>query len=215
MVLSNLVEEKANKIIEILAASIPMESVFLGKLFAMLAMACLGVFVWAGLGIAAMSIWGPGLPNFPTPAVGWPVFLALAVIYFGLAYLMLGALFLGIGAMAATVREVQTLSMPVTMLQLLNFFFASYTVTKLNQPVEKIAAIFPFSSPFAMIARAAQDPTLWYHGVAILGQILFAILVLRIGVYMFKRNVMKSGSGGKMKDSDIKRKLFGLIPMRG
>jgi ABC-2 type transport system permease protein len=110
---------------------------------------------------------------------------------------------------------VQTLSMPVTMLQLLNFFFASYTVTKLNQPIEKIAAIFPFSSPFAMIARAAQDPTLWYHGVAILGQILFAILVLRIGVYMFKRNVMKSGSGGKMKDSDIKRKLFGLIPMRG
>jgi ABC-2 type transport system permease protein len=215
MVLSNLVEEKANKIIEILAASIPMESVFLGKLFAMLAMACLGVFVWAGLGIAAMSIWGPGLPNFPTPAVGWPVFLALAVIYFGLAYLMLGALFLGIGAMAATVREVQTLSMPVTMLQLLNFFFASYTVTKLNQPIEKIAAIFPFSSPFAMIARAAQDPTLWYHGVAIVGQIFFAILVLRIGVYMFKRNVMKSGSGGKMKDSDIKRKLFGLIPMRG
>lgn len=37
MVLSNLVEEKANKIIEILAAAIPMDSVFLGKLFAMLA----------------------------------------------------------------------------------------------------------------------------------------------------------------------------------
>jgi ABC-2 type transport system permease protein len=215
MVLSNLVEEKANKIIEILAASIPMESVFLGKLFAMLAMACLGIVVWAGLGIAAMSIWGPGLPNFPTPAVGWPVFLTLAVIYFALAYLMLGALFLGIGAMAATVREVQTLSMPVTMLQLINFFFASYTVTKLNQPIEKGAAIFPFSSPFAMIARAAQDPILWYHGVAIIGQIFFAILILRLGVYMFKRNVMKSGSGGKMKDSDIKRKLFGLIPMRG
>ncbi len=215
MVLSNLVEEKANKIIEILAASIPMESVFLGKLFAMLAMACLGVVVWAGLGIAAMSIWGPGLPNFPTPAVGWLAFLALAVIYFALAYLMLGALFLGIGAMAATVREVQTLSMPVTMMQLLNFFFASYTVTKLNQPVEKAAAIFPFSSPFAMIARAAQDPTLWHHGVAIIGQIFFAILVLRLGVYMFKRNVMKSGSGGKIKDSVTKRKLFGLIPMRG
>ena len=43
MVLSNLVEEKSNKIIEILAASIPMESVFLGKLFAMLGMALLGI----------------------------------------------------------------------------------------------------------------------------------------------------------------------------
>jgi ABC-2 type transport system permease protein len=48
MVLSNLVEEKSNKIIEILAASIPMESVFLGKLFAMLAMAFIGIIVWTG-----------------------------------------------------------------------------------------------------------------------------------------------------------------------
>jgi ABC-2 type transport system permease protein len=214
MVLSNLVEEKANKIIEILAASIPMESVFLGKLFAMLAMACVGIVVWAGLGVGALSIWGPGLPSFPTPAVGWPIFLGLSTLYFALAYLMLGALFLGIGAMAATVREVQTLSMPVTMLQLLNFFFASYTVTKLGQPIEKAAVIFPFSSPFAMIARAAQDATLWYHGVAIVGQIFFAILLLRLGVYMFKRNVMKSGSGGNEKTA-TSRKLFGLIPVRG
>ena len=216
MVLSNLVEEKANKIIEILAASIPMESVFLGKLFAMLAMSFLGIIVWASVGIGLTLIaGGAALPNLPTPAVGWPMFAALGVLYFALAYLMLGALFLGIGAMAATVREVQTLSMPVTMLQLINFFFASYTVTQLDKPIEKAAAIFPFSSPFAMIARAAQDPTLWYHGVAIVGQIFFAILLLRLGVYLFKRNVMKSGSGGKIKDDGGKRKLFGVIPMPG
>ncbi len=34
MVLSNLVEEKGNKIIEILAAAVPMDAVFMGKLFA-------------------------------------------------------------------------------------------------------------------------------------------------------------------------------------
>jgi ABC-2 type transport system permease protein len=216
MVLSNLVEEKANKIIEILAASIPMESVFLGKLFAMLAMSFLGIFVWGSVGLGITLLAGGGaLPSLPTPAVGWPMFSALCVLYFALAYLMLGALFLGIGAMAATVREVQTLSMPVTMLQLLNFFFASYTVTKLNTPIEKAAAIFPFSSPFAMVARAAQEPTLWHHGVAIIGQIFFAVLLLRLGVYLFKRNVMKSGSGGKIKAGDEKRKLFGIIPMGG
>jgi ABC-2 type transport system permease protein len=214
MVLSNLVEEKANKIIEILAASIPMESVFLGKLFAMLAMSFLGILVWGGVGFGLVSLAGTGLPSFPVPAVGWPVFLMLGVAYFTLAYLMLGALFLGIGAMAATVREVQTLSMPVTMLQLINFFFASYTVTKIGEPIEQIACIFPFSSPFAMIARAAQEPTLWHHGVAFAGQLAFTALLLRVGVYLFKRNVMKSGSGGKIKD-DGKRKLFGLIPVRG
>ncbi len=214
MVLSNLVEEKSNKIIEILAASIPMESVFLGKLFAMLGMALLGIAVWTSVGLIGIAALGQNLPNFPTPAVGWPLFVTLCFTYFIMAYLMLGALFLGIGAMAATVREVQTISMPVTMAQLLNFFFASYALTKTGKPIEVFASVFPFSSPFAMIGRAALEQTLWHHGVAIIGQIFFAILLLRIGVYLFKKNVMKSGSAGRVKD-DGKRKLFGLITVRG
>jgi ABC-2 type transport system permease protein len=214
MVLSNLVEEKSNKIIEILAASIPMESVFLGKLFAMLGMALLGIFVWTSLGLIGIQFLNEARPTFPTPAVGWPMFVTLCFTYFIMAYLMLGALFLGIGAMAATVREVQTISMPVTMAQLINFFFASYALTKTGQPIEVFASVFPFSSPFAMIGRAALEPALWHHAVAIIGQIFFAILLLRIGVYLFKKNVMKSGSAGRIKD-DGKRKLFGLITVRG
>ncbi len=214
MVLSNLVEEKANKIIEILAASIPMESVFLGKLFAMLGMALLGILVWTSVGFIGLQFVGGSLPSFPTPAVGWPLFIGLCFTYFILAYLMLGALFLGIGAMAATVREVQTISMPVTMAQLINFFFASYALTKTGEPIEKFASIFPFSSPFAMIGRAALEPTLWHHAVAITGQIFFAVLLLRLGVMLFKKNVMKSGNAGRIKEEG-KRKLFGLIPVRG
>ena len=200
MVLSNLVEEKSNKIIEILAASIPMESVFLGKLFAMLAMALLGIAVWTSIGMIGFTAIGPNLPNYPTPAVGWPIFIGLCFTYFIMAYLMLGALFLGIGAMAATVREVQTISMPVTMAQLINFFFASYALTKTGEPIEKFAAIFPLSSPFAMIGRAALEPTLWHHAIAIIGQMLFAVLLLRLGVYLFKKNVMQSGSVGRVSE---------------
>jgi ABC-2 type transport system permease protein len=95
MVLSNLVEEKSNKIIEILAASIPMESVFLGKLFAMLGMALVGIFVWTSVGLVGFAAIGPDLPNYPTPAVGWPMFVGLCFTYFIMAYLMLGALFSG------------------------------------------------------------------------------------------------------------------------
>jgi ABC-2 type transport system permease protein len=212
-VLSNLVEEKANKIIEILAAAVPMDAVFLGKLFAMLAMAFVGITVWASVGFALASLSGSALPSFPAPAVGWPLFVILGVVYFSMAYLILGSLFLGIGAMAATVREVQTLSMPVTMLQLINFFLAMYTVAKLGEPIELFAAIFPFTSPFVMIARAAQDATLWYHLVAIVWQAIFVLIILRIGVFLFRRNVMKSGSSGRIKDEGGKR-LFGWSNFR-
>ncbi len=206
MVLSNLVEEKSNKIIEILAASIPMDAVFIGKIFAMLVMAFVGIIVWSTMAYIGVSIWGTGIPNLPTPAVGWPIFLILGVIYFSMSYLMLASLFLGIGAMAATVREVQTLSMPATMLQMVVFFIAIFGANKLGEPIEMFASIFPFSSPLAMLSRAAQVDILWHHGIAIIGQAFFAILILRIGVTMFRRNVMKSGSGNKKK-----HKFFGLL----
>jgi ABC-2 type transport system permease protein len=199
MVLSNLVEEKTNKIIEILAAAIPMDSIFLGKLFAMLGMALVGIAVWSGVGLTVALLAGGNLNALPSPAVGWPIFGLLMIFYFSMAYLLLGSLFLGIGAMATTVREVQTLSMPVTMGQLLVFFLAYSAITKLGEPVEWFAVLFPFSSPFAMIARAAQMDNVWQHGLALIWQAVFTMIIIRFSVMLFRRNVMKSGQAARKK----------------
>ncbi len=199
MVLSNLVEEKTNKVIEILAAALPMESIFLGKLFAMLAMALVGIAVWSTVGVFGLALAGADFSKLPTPAIGWPIYGLLLVVYFSMAYLLLGSLFLGIGAMATTVREVQTISMPVTMGQLLVFFLAFSSITKLGESIEWFAVIFPFSSPFAMIARAAQMDNLWQHGIAIAWQAIFTLIIIRFSVMLFKRNVMKSGQAARKK----------------
>lgn len=196
MVLSNLVEEKGNKIIEVLAAAVPMDAVFLGKLFAMLAVSWVGLSVWGGMIAVIFAGAGRTLSEVPAPAVGWPAFFALAVIYFSLAYLLLGSLFLAIGSMATTVREVQTLSMPVSMLQLLNFFFASWAMSKPGSMAELVGAAVPFSSPFTMIARAAQDEALWPHLLGIGWQVLCVAVLVRLGARLFRTWVMKSGTGG-------------------
>jgi ABC-2 type transport system permease protein len=199
MVLSNLVEEKTNKIIEILAAAIPMDAIFLGKLFAMLGMALVGITVWSTMGLTVALLVGGNWSALPSPAVGWPIFGVLMIFYFSMAYLLLGSLFLGIGAMAATVREVQTLSMPVTMGQLLVFFLSYFAITKLGEPVEWFAVLFPFSSPFAMIARAAQMDNLWQHGLALIWQAIFTMIIIRFSVMLFRRNIMKSGQAARKK----------------
>lgn len=193
MVLSNLVEEKANKIIEILAAAIPMDAVFFGKLFAMLAVSLVGIGVWAICGGVIFLTAGSAIPQLPAPAVGWPLFLGLGVIYFAAAYLLLGSVFLAIGSLANTVREVQTLSMPVTMMQLMVFFLASYAMTQPGSMTEVLVAIFPFSSPFAMLARAAQDAALWPHAAAIAWQVFCIVILVRFGARLFRSRVMKSG----------------------
>jgi ABC-2 type transport system permease protein len=193
MVMSNLVEEKTNKIIEVLAASIPMDALFLGKLIAMLAVSLVGIAVWsAGYGLLVL-VGQKALPVLATPAVGWPMFLALGFMYFAMAYLLLGSMLLTVGGLATTVREVQTLSMPATMLQLIVFFFASFALARPGTWIETAAQAFPISSPYAMLARAAQSPDLTGHVVALAWQSLWVLVMVRFGAQLFRRTVMKSG----------------------
>ncbi|MFM6931085.1 MAG: ABC transporter permease [Novosphingobium sp.] len=193
MVLSNLVEEKANKIIEVLAAAIPMEAVFYGKLFAMLGVSLVGIAVW-GAGFGGLILLGSdALNGLAVPAVGWPAFVALGIGYFAMAYLLLGSVFLTIGSMASTVREVQTISMPVSMSQLMIFFFATYAAAQPGTGVSLAAELIPFSSPFAMLARAAQDGAVLPHVMAVAWQVMWVAVFVHFGSRLFRRRVMKSG----------------------
>jgi ABC-2 type transport system permease protein len=194
MLLSQLIEEKSNKVIEVLAAAVPVDAIFLGKLFAMLATSLTGIAVWTSAGAAAIAILATGgLGGLPPPAVGWPAFLIFVLVYFSMSYLLIGSVFLGIGAQASTVREVQTLSMPVTMAQVVLFGFASLGVGKPMSSEAIAAAIFPLSSPFAMIARAAELSTIWPHLLALLWQGLWVALILKGASAIFRRSVLKSG----------------------
>jgi ABC-2 type transport system permease protein len=200
MVMSQLIEEKSNKIIEVIAAAMPIDALFVGKLFAMLVASVLGLAVWIGSGALLIQLikYG-GVATLPTPAVGWPAFLTFAVVYFAMNYLLFGAAFLTIGAQASTSREVQVLSMPVTFAQVLIFGFAATVIGAPDSTEGLAAAVFPLSSPMAMIARAAELPELWPHLVAILWQAAWVGLILRIGSRMFRKTVLKSGPRPKRR----------------
>lgn len=194
MLLSQLIEEKSNKIIEVIAAAIPIDAMFVGKLFAMLAASVTGLVVWISAGaLLIQMIKHGGVATLPPPAVGWPGFLALTIIYFAMNYLLLGAAFLTIGAQASTAREVQTMSMPVTFGQMLLLLFASTAIGAPNSAEGIAAAVFPLSSPLTMLARAAEQPSWWPHVVAILWQALWVALILRLGSQLFRKTVLKSG----------------------
>lgn len=194
MMISNLVEEKSSKVIELLAAAVPMDAIFLGKLIGMLCVSLTGIAVWTSMATLIAGFLPPQLA-LPTPAVGWPAFLLLGIAYFASVYLLIGALYLGVGAQAGSVREVQTLSMPLTMGQLLVFGLASAAVNKPDGAIGMLAVAVPWTSPFAMIARAAQSPLLWPHLLAILWQMVALGLMIRFGARLFRRNVLKSGRG--------------------
>ena len=166
-----LAEEKSNKVIEILAAAAPLEAVFLGKLVGMFGVALLFVGFWGGLAAIAVTM----IPQLLAaaslqPAIGMPTFLILCGLYFTMAYMLLGAVFLGVGGQAGTIREIQMLSLPITVFQVAMFGLSSAAAGAPGSGVARFAEIFPFSSPFAMAARAATDASLWPHLLALVWQ---------------------------------------------
>lgn len=201
LLLSTLVEEKSNKIIEVLAASVRLEAIFLGKLIAMLGISLVGLALWGamlGIGLTLffqlLHDW-ISLPQID-PAVGWPAFVVLLLLYYAANFMLLGALFLGIGGQASNIREIQTISMPVTLLQLMVLLLAMTSVNSQNGLLYWTAYIFPFSSPMSMIALAAKSATLWPHLLALAWQALWVFLIVRISSRLFKKTVLKSGAGG-------------------
>lgn len=193
MLISNLVEEKSNKVIEVLSAAVPVNAIFFGKLFSMLAVSLVGISVWGAGALLAGTIWSSGTLDLPAPAVGWPVFVPLVMLYFAANYLLLGALFIGIGSQAASMREVQTLSMPVSVVQMLVLMLAMVAGGQHDELLGIGGAIFPFSSPLVMVSRAAQEPELWPHLLALAWQGLWVWIILSLAAALFRRNVMKSG----------------------
>ena len=190
-----LAEEKSNKVIEILAAAAPLEAVFLGKLIGMFGVALLFVGFWGAMGALALLLI-PGLSSAASlaPAIGLPIFLVLLCLYFTMAYMLLGAVFLGVGGQAGTMREIQMLSLPVTIFQVGMFSLASAAASNPGGRLAFFAEWFPFSSPFAMAARAANDASLWPHLLALVWQALWVGLTIFLAARLFRVGVLKSGS---------------------
>ena len=194
-----LAEEKGNKVIEILAAAVPLESVFFGKLLGMMGVAMMFVAFWGAMIGGAVALFAAQMPEAATtlaalnPAVGWPMFITLTTIYFLMAFLLLGAVYLGIGAIATSVREIQMMALPITFFQVGMFGLSSAAANAPGSSLATFAQWLPWSSPFSMAARAATDATLWPHLVALAWQGLWLAISIWLSVRIFRVAVLRSG----------------------
>lgn len=212
LLLSTLVEEKSNKIIEILAASVPLEAVFLGKLIAMLGISLVGLALWGAMAGSALTLFYQVVSNWVTlptlspPAVGWAVFVPLLLLYYAANFMLLGAFFLGIGAQASNIREIQTISMPIVLFQLMVLLLAMNAVNGTEGAMTWFAYLFPLSSPMSMIAMAAKSGALWPHLLALAWQALWVFIIVRVASRLFRRAVLKSTTTGSFFRLGFRRK---------
>lgn len=195
MLLTNTVEEKSNRVIEVLLSSVSPVELMAGKIVGIAQTGLTIIVAWI-LSFLLIARYVPGWMGVPaaidlTVLANDPVYLTSFVAYFLLGYLLFAAMLVGIGAVCNTLKEAQNLMGPITILLIVPLFAMVPIGRDPNGTLARVLSFIPPFTPFVMMNRAAGPPALWEYIattalllVSIVGALWAAAKVFRIGVLL-------------------------------
>jgi len=211
MLLTSMLEEKLNKLLEMMLASTRFSEIIFGKLLGVAAITLLAMAPYiliGGFGVLGYILFGPdseiinGLVKSFTPKI-----IIFFLVYLLLGYLFYGAFFIALGALSQSMQDAQTLTTPIVMILTLCVLIVPYGISNPDSPLLTFASIFPLSAPFAALVRLPSDPPLWelilsalFLGILTIGVIALASRIFRFGVL--------SGSGMEVVTQWLKRVIL-------
>lgn len=193
--MQSIVEEKQQRIAEVLLGCVSPFELMLGKLLGVVAVSLtISGFYLAGSYFVVSRL---GASNLVTNGlmVWFVLFLLLAVMVYG-------SLFMAVGAAAGDMKETQSLQMPVTMMIILPTLLLGTLLREPNGKVAVIGSFVPFSAPMLMMARlstGAQVPT-WQPALAATGVLLTALACVWASGRVFRVGLLLQGKGVRFAD---------------
>jgi len=203
MLLNNTVEEKSNRIIEVLLSSATPWEIMCGKL--------IGI---AGVGLTMMVGWFVSLLGVLTymagPEVEWAGvlidvikssgLLPLFALYFFSGYMIYAGIFLAIGSLCNTVKEAQNFMGTATIILMVPLFTMVFIAQDPHGSLATFLTWVPLYTPFVMMNRAAADPPMFdLVGSGIL-MFVMAIFMLWFSSRIFRMGVLRTGQPPKFME---------------
>lgn len=200
MLMNGVMEEKSNKILEVLLSSVTSTELLIGKV---LGVAILTLTVMGGWGLIGAVGLGLAVPDIARD-IG-SVLLANGLWFYLLlylvgGYLMYAVLFAAIGAFCETPRDAQTLMGPVMMALVVPLLFMQMALRSPDALVLKIMSFIPPFTPFIMSARAPSEPPLIEIIASVVVMFAFAALMMWLSSRAFR--------AGAMSDAKLSWKSF-------
>jgi ABC-2 type transport system permease protein len=163
--MQSVVEEKENRMVEVLLSSLRPRDLLAGKIFALGLLGFLQMFLWgvaayfilsgAANSLVASAQIGAAIPNpFAQLNVTLDRFVLL-MIYFVLGYLLFAACYAAIGALATNMREGPQLALVITLPASIPLYATSIFAATPNAAAPVFMSIFPVTAPMAMVMRIA------------------------------------------------------------
>jgi ABC-2 type transport system permease protein len=196
-VMSSVLEEKTNRVVEVLVSSLRPFELMLGKLIGVGAVSIFQFLIWAVSLRFLLSKRGDGggAPQagqvFQIPHVNVQTALVFVAYFLG-GFFLYSAMFAAVGAISSTEQEARQGQQPVSVLLMVSFFAMFAMINDPNSTLAVTLSMIPFCSPIAMPVRWAAG-NLPVSEVAVSLGILLASIVLvtwlasriyRVGILM-------------------------------
>ncbi len=227
MVMQSVIEEKTNRIIELLVSSVKPFQLMMGKI--------IGVML---VGIAQMALWGVMLSIIMTVAsVGFGVSQAqsiaagqpmpsptmnmsqdtqelltaivnlpyaeiglMFIIMFVGGYLLYSSFFAATGASINEQEDANQFVVPITMITLFGLYAAMYSIENTDGPLAFWASLFPLTSPIVMMIRIPFGVPLWQELLSIALLYASAFLMIWIGGKIYRVGILMYGKKPSIKE---------------
>ncbi|HEY3798259.1 MAG TPA: ABC transporter permease [Caulobacteraceae bacterium] len=161
ILLNSVIEEKQNRILEVLLTSASAPQIMSGKILGAAAVTATALAVWLTVAGFTFGSKNPALIGQVATLFFQHGLVFYFLLYFAGGYLMYATLFTTIGAFCETPREAQTLLGPLMILLTIPMMFMVQAATRPDAPLLQALSWVPPFTPFLMAARAASGPPLW------------------------------------------------------
>ena len=204
MLMTSTVEEKSNKLVEVLLATLSPVELMTGKILGIAATGLAIVGAWGATfvlaAVALPALLGASATLDLTGLATNPVYLGSFLVYFLLGYLLYAALLAALGSVCNTLKEAQTLAIPV---QGILFVPLLAMIPIGRDPSGTLATVLtwiPPFTPFVMMNRAAQPPEPWVYAGTTVMLLLSIALVTWMGAKVFRVGILMTGQPPSLRE---------------
>lgn len=207
MVMNSIIEEKNNRVLEIVVSSVKPTSLMLGKIVGVGLVAITQILLWAVI-LGACSLWTvPMLSDLSANDGGAELaavagqlsdtgFLASLFVYLVLffigGYLFYSAIYAAIGSAVDNVQDASQLSTIATMPVIIGIVASMAILNNPNSTLSFWVSVFPFTSPMAMMSRLPYGVPLWEILLSLvvlyasfMAMIWLCAKIYRVGIFMY------------------------------
>ena len=221
LVMQSVVEEKTNRIIEVIISSVKPFYLMMGKIVGVALVGLTQVAVWiviVSLGAISVGIFGGiniSADNMGQAmeiasqnkllagaldaqlsallAINWFQVIICFILYFIGGYLLYASLFAMFGSAANDSQEAQQFMTPLTMI-LLVAFYVGFAASKNPEGTTAIwGSIIPFTSPVVMMVRTPFEIPLWHIVVSLILLYGTAILMTMLAAKIYRTGILMYG----------------------